>query len=79
MCKSSLNDSLKSEVSAYLSINFAFPKNNNKLRFIPLTSPKIIRHIGLVQLTNKSLSPAAEALANFILINTAKDKDVEAE
>ena len=53
---------------------FAFPKNSNTLRFIPLTSPKIVRHIGIVQLKNKSLSPAAEALANFILNNTAQGK-----
>lgn len=49
---------------------FAFPKDNSKLRFIPLTTPTVIRQIGLVQLKNKSLSPAAEALANFILQNT---------
>ena len=49
---------------------FAFPKNNNKLRFIPLTTPKVVRHIGLVQLKNKSLSPAAAALASFILQHT---------
>ena len=58
---------------------FAFPKSNRQLRFIPLTNPKIIRHIGLVQLKNKSLSPAAQALANFILINTAKDKSTDAQ
>ncbi|WP_114326884.1 LysR family transcriptional regulator [Candidatus Colwellia aromaticivorans] len=53
---------------------FAFPNDNAKLRFIPLTTPKVIRHIGLVQLKNKSLSPAAQALATFILHNTNKDK-----
>jgi DNA-binding transcriptional LysR family regulator len=58
---------------------FAFPKNNNKLRFIPLTSPKVVRHIGIAQLKNKSLSPAAEALANFILKNADKGKDVDTE
>ncbi|KGJ93243.1 LysR family transcriptional regulator [Colwellia psychrerythraea] len=55
---------------------FAFPKNNSKLRFIPLTSPKIVRHIGIVQLKNKALSPAAEALAKFILTETAKNKAI---
>jgi DNA-binding transcriptional LysR family regulator len=54
---------------------FAFPKSNSKLRFIPLTTPKIIRHLGIVQLKNKSLSPAAAALANFILENSKQDKD----
>jgi DNA-binding transcriptional LysR family regulator len=54
---------------------FAFPSDNTKLRFIPLTTPKVIRHIGLVQLKNKSLSPAAEALATFIQQNTNKDKE----
>lgn len=49
---------------------FAFPKESNKLRFIPLTTPNVIRHIGLVQLKNKSLSPSADALAKFILKNT---------
>ncbi|PAJ75419.1 LysR family transcriptional regulator [Pseudoalteromonas sp. NBT06-2] len=49
---------------------FAFPNDNKKLRFIPLTTPKVVRHIGIVQLKNKSLSPAAEALANFILKST---------
>lgn len=53
---------------------FAFPKESTKLRFIPLTTPKVIRHIGLVQLKNKSLSPAAQALATFILKNTDKVK-----
>jgi DNA-binding transcriptional LysR family regulator len=56
---------------------FAFPSDNTKLRFIPLTTPKVIRHIGLVQLKNKSLSPAAEALATFIQQNTNKDKEHE--
>jgi len=51
---------------------FAFPKENKKLRFIPLTTPNVIRHIGLVQLKNKSLSPSADALAKFILLNTTK-------
>jgi DNA-binding transcriptional LysR family regulator len=48
---------------------FAFPKNNKKLRFIPLKSPNVIRHTGIVQLKNKSLSPAASALVHFILKN----------
>ncbi len=56
---------------------FAFPSENTKLRFIPLTTPKVIRHIGLVQLKNKSLSPAAEALATFIQQNTNKNIEHE--
>lgn len=49
---------------------FAFPEHNKKLRFIPLKIPSVMRHTGIVQLKNKSLSPAASALANFILKNT---------
>ncbi len=46
---------------------FAFPKDNTNLRFIPLQTPTVVRHIGIVQLNGKSLSPAAQALADFII------------
>lgn len=49
---------------------FAFPQNNNNLRFIPLKNPRVIRQTGIVQLKNKSLSPAASALESFIIKNT---------
>ncbi|ACA88540.1 LysR family transcriptional regulator [Shewanella woodyi] len=48
---------------------FAFPENNKKLRFIPLKTPTVMRQTGIVQLKNKSLSPAASALKNFIIKN----------
>ncbi|NRA70821.1 MAG: LysR family transcriptional regulator [Gammaproteobacteria bacterium] len=51
---------------------FAFPKDSATLRFIPLSEPQVIRHIGLVQLSDKSLSPAAQALADFIIESTKK-------
>jgi len=53
---------------------FAFPQDNSALRFIPLKSPNVVRHIGMVQLRNKSLSPAAQALADFILAQTGNEK-----
>lgn len=46
---------------------FAFPQGNSTLTFIPLTTPRVVRSIGIVRLSNKSLSPAAEALIQFIL------------
>jgi len=56
---------------------FAFPKENHKLRFIPMTTPKIIRQIGIVRLNNKSLSPAASALNEFILKKASLEKNSE--
>ncbi|MGR6871380.1 LysR family transcriptional regulator [Pseudomonas sp. HK3] len=46
---------------------YAFPKESSTLCFIPLDTPFVVRKIGLVQLNNKSLSPAASALVDFIL------------
>lgn len=46
---------------------FAFPEGSTTLRFIPLSVPTVVRHIGIVQLNDKSLSPAAQALADFII------------
>ena len=50
---------------------FAFPRDNPLLTFIPLTTPEVVRHLGVVKLINKSLSPAAEALVAFILKNSS--------
>lgn len=50
---------------------FAFPKNNTNLCFIPITTPTITRHIGLVKLSNKSLSPAAAALFDYIVCHSS--------
>jgi len=49
---------------------YAFPQESTKLRFIPLESPNVTRHIGIVQLNNKSLTPPAKALIDFILANS---------
>ncbi|GAA0687524.1 LysR family transcriptional regulator [Marinobacterium maritimum] len=46
---------------------FAFPEESSTLVFIPLSTPQVVRSIGIVRLSNKSLSPAAEALVQFIL------------
>lgn len=51
---------------------FAFPQGNPNLRFIPLQEPDIVRQIGIIQMSNKSLSPAAESLIQFILDSTGK-------
>ncbi|MBY4675394.1 LysR family transcriptional regulator [Marinobacterium arenosum] len=52
---------------------FAFPQDSATLRFIPLTQPAVVRHIGIVRLSNKSLTPAAEALINFIIDNSSTE------
>lgn len=49
---------------------YAFPKESSRLKFIPLHTPTVIRRIGIVQLSNKSLTPPAQALVNFILENS---------
>ncbi|WP_372761377.1 LysR substrate-binding domain-containing protein [Pseudoalteromonas sp.] len=46
---------------------FAFPQHNTTLCFIPLKTPHVVREVGLVQLKNKSLAPAAQALTDYIL------------
>ncbi|WP_027856884.1 LysR family transcriptional regulator [Marinobacterium jannaschii] len=51
---------------------YAFPKESNTLTFVPLVTPEVIRRIGIVKLTNKSLTPPAQALVDFILSKSAK-------
>ncbi|MFD1008087.1 LysR family transcriptional regulator [Oceanisphaera ostreae] len=46
---------------------YAFPKDNSRLTFIPLHTPMITRRIGIIRLNNKSLTPPAQALVDFIL------------
>ncbi|GAA3543171.1 LysR family transcriptional regulator [Zobellella aerophila] len=46
---------------------YAFPTDNTKLAFIPLHTPLVRRRIGIVTLSNKSLTPPAQALVDFIL------------
>lgn len=55
---------------------FAFPQGNSNLSFIPLQEPDIVRHIGIIQMSNKSLSPAAESLIQFILKSANKNNRV---
>lgn len=44
----------------------AFPEEYERLRFIPLSEPKVEREIGLLQLAGRSLSPVARAMAEFV-------------
>lgn len=46
---------------------YAFPTNNSNLKFIPLSSPSILRNIGLVCLKNKTLNPTARKLMDQII------------
>ena len=55
---------------------FAFPEENTNLAFIPLQEPYIVRQIGIIQLSNKTLTPAAESLIQFIM-NSARDRRSE--
>jgi hypothetical protein len=41
--------------------------DNLKLRFVPMSEPKLIRQIGIIKLANRSLSPSAQALESVIL------------
>jgi DNA-binding transcriptional LysR family regulator len=45
----------------------AFPVDSQKLRFVPLSEPKLVRQIGIIKLANRSLSPSAQALESVIL------------
>ena len=44
----------------------AFPQENEKLAFLPLAAPKVERQIGLLTRKGRSLSPAAQALREFL-------------
>ena len=44
----------------------AFPEEYERLKFIPLSEPKVEREIGLLQLSGRSLSPGARAMAEFV-------------
>mgnify|MGYP000309260754 FL=1 len=46
---------------------YAVPKDNTRLKFVPLKTPDVVRRIGIVTLNNKSLTPPAQALVDFIL------------
>ncbi|MFN2361781.1 MAG: LysR family transcriptional regulator [Marinobacter sp.] len=45
----------------------AFPMDNQNLRFVPLSDPRLIRQIGIIKQANRSLSPSAQALEQAIL------------
>ncbi|KPP99396.1 LysR family transcriptional regulator [Marinobacter sp. HL-58] len=45
----------------------AFPVDNQKLCFVPLSEPKLVRQIGLIKLANRTPSPSAQALEEVIL------------
>lgn len=49
----------------------AFPQENEKLAFLPLAEPKVERQIGMLTRKGRSLSPAAQALMNFLQANTS--------
>lgn len=49
---------------------YAVPKHSKTLTYVPLSSPKVVRQIGIVTLANKSLSPSAKTLVDFILSHT---------
>lgn len=49
----------------------AFPKENDKLAFLPLTEPKVERQIGMLTRKGRSLSLAAEALMKFLQENVS--------
>lgn len=45
----------------------AFQEEHERLRFIPLATPKLERHLGLLRRTGQSLSPAADAMQSYLL------------
>ena len=45
----------------------AFAEEYERLRFVPLECPVVERQVGLVRLAGRSLSPAAAAMATFIV------------
>jgi len=58
---------LESDFGITLLPEYAFPKDNPALCFVPLVDPVVTRSIGIVQSRNKSLSPAAESFKRFII------------
>lgn len=45
----------------------AFPVDNERLCFIPLSEPRLVRKIGIIKPAHRSLSPPAQALERMIL------------
>ncbi len=44
----------------------AFPVANDRLCFVPLSEPKLVRQIGIIKQASRSLSPSAQALEKMI-------------
>lgn len=49
--------------------SLAFPLGNDQLVFLPLAEPKVERQIGILCRKNRSLSPAAAELMEFLRVN----------
>ncbi|RBP31817.1 LysR family transcriptional regulator [Marinobacter pelagius] len=49
----------------------AFPVDSDKLCFIPLSEPRLVRQIGIIKPAHRSLSPPAQALEERILTSLA--------
>lgn len=45
----------------------AFPVDSEKLCFVPLSEPRLVRQIGVIKQAHRSLSPSAQALEKVIL------------
>ncbi|MGO3346605.1 MAG: LysR family transcriptional regulator [Marinomonas sp.] len=46
---------------------YAYPQGSTRLSFIPLAEPHLVRHLGVVLLKNKSLTPPAQAFLDFTI------------
>ncbi|MCW4149788.1 LysR family transcriptional regulator [Halomonas sp. 18H] len=54
----------------------AFAEEYERLRFIPLANPRVEREIGLLRMSQRSLSPAAKAMESFIIEELASTGEV---
>lgn len=66
---------LESDFGITLLPEYAFPKDNNALRFVSLNDPVVSRRIGIVQGRSKSLAPAAAAFKNYIVDSAGPASD----
>lgn len=62
----SLTAMLEAGVGITTLPRLAFPHEHGGLRFIPLTTPYLERRIGLLKRSERSLSPAAEAMWDYV-------------
>lgn len=63
----SLTAMLEAGIGVTTLPRLAFQEEHEKLRFIPLSSPRLEREIGLLRRTGQSLSPAGQAMQTFLL------------